>query len=99
MKVLEMSQWGTALGSRDLGEKVRSELLRKMELQKQPIALSFDGVFVVSSSFAEECFGKLIAAIGPSQFKECFVITNLIDKNLKLILNKAVNKRLVKEHV
>lgn len=99
MKTLKMSMWGAALGSRDLGEKVRQELLEKMESNSQPIMISFEGILVISSSFADECFGKLITAIGIKQFKECFRISDLVDRNLKMILNTAVNKRISKDKV
>lgn len=99
MKALKLSAWGAALGSRDLGEKVRQELLKRLESNSQPITISFDGIIVISSSFADECFGKLITAIGAKQFKECFIIADLDDLNLKMILNTAVKKRITKSTV
>ncbi|WP_420793121.1 STAS-like domain-containing protein [Paenibacillus polymyxa] len=49
---------------------------------------------MISSSFADECFGKLILGIGKEQFKSCFQITDLNDNNLKLVLNRSVKQRL-----
>ncbi len=93
MKVI-LSEWGENLGTRDLGEKVRAHLLKKMEFSKMPIQISFKDVFMISSSFADECFGKLILGIGKNEFKKCFIVTDLDDQSLKMILNRSVKQRL-----
>ncbi|MEC0233751.1 STAS-like domain-containing protein [Paenibacillus kribbensis] len=89
-----LSDWGKSLGTRDLGEKVRMHLLNELEFSKTPIEVSFCDVFMISSSFADECFGKLILGIGKEQFKRCFQIIDLNDKDLKLVLNRSVKQRL-----
>lgn len=97
MTVIRLNQWGIALGSRDLGVEVRQKLLNEMELSDQPITVSFENIVMISSSFADECFGKLISVIGLGQFKGCFRVEGLHDNNIRLILNAAVNKRLNKQ--
>ncbi|MED0676187.1 STAS-like domain-containing protein [Aneurinibacillus thermoaerophilus] len=92
--MIRLSEWGTTLGTRNLGEKVRLCLLKEMERSQQPIEVSFKDVFMVSTSFADECFGKLIVAIGPQQFREVFSIVDLEDKMIKNVLNSTVKQRL-----
>lgn len=93
--MVRLDQWGTALGTRSLGRKVRVHLLALMEREDQPITISFDNIFMISTAFADECFGHLIASIGPKQFREVFVIRNLEDKIIKNILNQTVKQRLL----
>lgn len=46
------------LGSRDLGRRLRTFLMERMA-QADPVTLDFSGVDVMTSAFADECFGKL----------------------------------------
>lgn len=94
MKEMRLSGFGKSLMSRDIGEKVRRELLDMIEKGEKEIPISFKDVFMVSSSFADECLGKLIAGIGLKNFKECFVIKNLEDENIKMVVNRAIKQRL-----
>lgn len=91
--MVKLSEWGKVLGTRDIGEKIRLQLLDEMESSEQPVDVSFEGVLMVSHSFADECFGKLILAIGAEQFKQAFKITKLNDKMVRLVLNDAVRER------
>lgn len=93
-RTIKLSSFGISLGSRDIGEEVRKVLIHSIEHHHQPVEISFEGVFSISSSFADECFGKLVESIGKQQFKECFLITGLQNGFLKSVLNNSVNKRL-----
>lgn len=93
--MVRLDQWGTALGTRSLGKKVRVQLLTLMETEDQPITISFDNIFMISTAFADECFGHLIASIGPKQFREVFIIKDLENKIIKNILNQTVKQRLL----
>jgi len=92
--IIRLAKWGTNLGTRDLGELVRREMVKSLEFFNSPIEVSFKDVFMVSSSFADECFGKLIVGIGAEQFKRCFVITDLNDERIRMILNRSVKQRI-----
>ena len=50
---------GENLGTRILGEKVRNMLLPMLQ-QNELVVLDFEGVDVVSNSFADECLAKLL---------------------------------------
>ena len=53
---------GENLGTRVLGEKVRNMLL-PMILGNEKVVLDFEGVNVVSNSFADECLAKLLLSM------------------------------------
>lgn len=97
MKTIKLSEFGTTLGSRDLGEKVREYILKQLDEHDEIISLSFEQITMISSSFADECFGKLIINTGVEKFKKSFKITKLNDKFLKLIINRSVNQRIRQE--
>ena len=50
---------GEALGTRQLGAQVREMLLPLIE-SNDKVVLDFEGVSVVSNSFADECLAKLL---------------------------------------
>lgn len=50
---------GENLGTRKLGEKTRNELLPLLRGDERVI-LDFEGVNIVSNSFADECLAKLL---------------------------------------
>ncbi len=92
---MELAKWSRNLGSRDLGEQVRLELLNTINTLDKPIELSFKDVLMVSSSFADECFGKLILTIGSKSFREDFLIKDLDDQVIKMVLNRSIKQRLI----
>ena len=57
------------------------------------IILDFDGIPIVSSSFADEFIGKLVKNMGFAQFSELVRIVNA-EPNVKLLINEAVEQRL-----
>lgn len=56
---IQFSTIGRQLSTRIDGAAVREKIARGIE-QNQWIVLDFDGVEVVSNSFADECFAKLM---------------------------------------
>ncbi|PAF27416.1 hypothetical protein CHH61_03600 [Shouchella clausii] len=90
---IKLSDLGRSLMSRDIGEKAREQLLGVME-ETRKITISFEGVFMISNSFADECLGKLIKTIGLQRFKECFEVSGLVDTSIELILKRAIKQRL-----
>lgn len=63
------SQFGTDFGTRDMGAKIRSELLALLNANKR-VVLDFTGVNVVSNSFADECIAKLLFDIPLNELKK-----------------------------
>lgn len=61
-------QYGTDFGTREMGAKIREQLLPMIKMNGR-IMLDFSGVNVVSNSFADECIAKLLMEIPLEQLK------------------------------
>ena len=60
--------YGTDFGTRDMGQKLRQELLTLINAGEKVI-LDFTGVNVVSNSFADECIAKLLLEMPLDELK------------------------------
>ena len=69
MVVFKFNEIGDALGTRHLGVHVREMLLPLIE-NNDKVVLDFEGVSVVSNSFADECLAKLLFSMSIDQLKE-----------------------------
>jgi len=67
----------SSLGTRDLGAKLRRDIIDKMSTSEK-VFLDFSGVDVVTNSFADECFRKLREIVKDEIFKQktAFINTN-----------------------
>ena len=68
MTVIKMKDFGERLGTRGLGERVREKIvveLRSSDTGK--IVLDFDGVQVMTQSFGDELFRKLLTEVGQAE--------------------------------
>ena len=70
------SRFGTDFGTRDMGAKIRSELLALLNANKR-VVLDFTGVNVVSNSFADECIAKLLFDIPLNELKKLITFCGL----------------------
>jgi len=68
---------GPSLGTRVLGAEIRTSIIDKINTNEK-VYLDFDGVDVVTNSFADECFRKLRETINNDVFrsKVAFINTN-----------------------
>jgi hypothetical protein len=82
-----------SFGSRVAGAPVRIRLgnLARM-CPGQRIAIDFSGVPLVSSSFADEVFGKLFVELGPLTFMQRFELRN-VDLTVQQLIDKAIAQR------
>ena len=62
------TEYGESLGTRQLGKRVREQLLPLLE-KDECVVLDFTGVNVVSNSFADECIAKLLLTMPLSELK------------------------------
>jgi hypothetical protein len=83
-----------AFGSRISGRPLRQKLHNVIGMSgAAQIIVDFDGVPVVSSSFADEAFGKLFLQLGPIQFMQRLKLTNMAD-TVEGLVNKAIAQRM-----
>ena len=68
MVTFNFKEYGESLGTRQLGKRVREQLLPLLE-KDECVVLDFTGVNVVSNSFADECIAKLLLTMPLSELK------------------------------
>lgn len=87
-----------SFGSRPAGTPVRNRLrnLYKMNDAKK-IFIDFEGIPIISSSFADEVFGKLFAEVGPLGFMQSFEFLN-ISQTVRQLIDKAIAQRIAVTH-
>lgn len=78
MIVFKFQTIGENLGTRILGEKTRSMLLPMIESGGK-VVLDFEGVNVVSNSFADECLAKLLLVMPIEELKQRTTFRGLND--------------------
>ena len=75
-----------SLGTRDLGAKIRVSIIDKIQ-NNEKVYLDFDGVNVVTNSFANECFSKLKDTITLEVFKSKIAFLNTNDFVQRVIIS------------
>jgi hypothetical protein len=91
--VYPLANRSTGTGTRRSGLAIRNEVLNLSRQSNQIITLDFSGVGVVSSSFADELIGKLVAEIGFIGFGQRFRLINM-NNFVETLTNRAVMQRL-----
>lgn len=76
----------SSLGTRDLGAQVRISIIDKINTNEK-VYLDFDGVDVVTNSFADECFRKLREAINNDVFRKKIAFINTNDFVQRVIIS------------
>lgn len=75
-QIIVFSEYGTDFGTRDMGAKIRMEF-RPLLDQGIRVAFDFSGVNVVSNSFSDECFAKLLNEIPLERLRQVTTFRNL----------------------
>ncbi len=78
-------------GSRQGGKRIRG-MLDNLLREHRPVILDFDGVGVVSSSFADEVFGRLFVEMGPRAFMTRIKMRN-VDPTVEGLIDRAIMQR------
>jgi hypothetical protein len=90
----KMIDEGESYGSRAAGLSVRIKLANLVRMcPNRQVVVDFDGVPLVSSSFADEVFGKLFVELGPLTFMQTFQFSNL-HPIVKGLVDKAIAQRM-----
>lgn len=84
-----------SLGSRESGRPIRKKLLSLWKMTNAiRIIIDMDNIHIISSSFADEVFGKLFVEIGPVQFSSIFQLKNT-DPVVRQIIDKSITQRML----
>lgn len=90
-----MKEEATSFGSRLAAKPVRVKLENLLEMcPGQKIRIDFAGIPIISSSFADEVFGRLFVALGPLAFMSRFEFAG-IDSTLRILIDRAISQRSV----
>lgn len=92
MITFHFKDFGEYLGTRQLGEQARERLLPLIQGEEK-VCLDFEGVDVVSNSFADECIAKLLLSMSLDELKKRTTFSGLNDfarKNIALALKRRM---------
>ncbi len=80
-------------GSREYGRRARSKIDNILVDKDVAIEFDFEGVPLVSSSFADEVFGKLFVELGALDFmRRCTF--RAVDPTVKRLIDRAIAQRM-----
>jgi hypothetical protein len=88
-----MKEESSTFGSRPAGEPVRSKLRNLAAMTRGKVVIDFSEVPLVSSSFADEVFGKLFADLGPLEFMRKFEFHDVGD-TVRSLIDRAIAQRM-----
>lgn len=94
---LKMKDESSGFGTRKSGLQIRRKILNLLKAKQGfPIIIDWEGIPVISSSFADELMGKLFLEMGAMTFSS-FVKNRNMELLIKNLLDKAVAQRLTQE--
>lgn len=84
-------------GTRESALRAKNEILNFIQQSKKNIIIDFEGVSIISSSFADELIAKLIIEIGLFQFNNIIRLKNM-GTSQQEILQRSVIQRIISEY-
>lgn len=92
--ILKMKDESTGYGTRRSGVQIRTKILNLISAEPTyPLVIDWNGVPVISSSFADEVIGKLFVKLGAMAFSA--KVRNIgMEQLIQNLLDKAVSQRL-----
>ncbi len=83
-----------AFGTRPAGLPVRNKIINLLDYHRSnfPIVVDLSNVPLLSSSFADEVFGKLFIEIGEKEYRSRVVLRNC-DKMNKMLIDRSLHQR------
>lgn len=96
--IFVMKDESSSFGSRPAGTPIRNKLANLCKMTtNHKIYIDFIDIPLISSSFADEVFGKLFAEIGPLGFMKIFEFIN-ISQTVRQLIDKAIAQRMAVAH-
>ena len=92
MITFKFKEIGENLGTRQLGAKVREQLLPLISANDK-VVFDFEGVNVVSNSFADECLAKLLFSMSFEELKQRTTFVSVNDfarKNIAIAFRRRM---------
>jgi STAS-like domain of unknown function (DUF4325) len=90
---VRLSKEGEGFGSRVAGVPIRNKLKNLIRIgANKRIIVDFDDVPVISSSYADEVFGKLFVDLGALTFMKAIEFRR-VDETVRALIDKAIEQR------
>lgn len=90
--IFQLAEEAEGFGSREFGKRVKTKIDNILLDNKSGILFDFGGVELISSSFADEVFGKLFVQIGALEFMRRFEFRS-IEATVKRLVDRAIMQR------
>lgn len=90
---LDIAKESYGTGTRKSAEKMRNLVVNCLREHANTVCLDFQNVSMLSSSYADELIGKLVALLGFSNFMEHIVLSHLNAFNAAIV-NRSVGQRM-----
>lgn len=84
-------------GTRIAAQKFKNKILNSFREERKKVVLDFQGINVVSSSYADELIGKIVAEKGFLYFLNYFELRNLSSFNMSVV-NRSVEQRMAQKY-
>ncbi|MBL7909522.1 MAG: STAS-like domain-containing protein [Bacteroidia bacterium] len=94
--IYKIREVASGTGTRASAEEIRNALINIYTDTRKPVIIDFEGVGIISSSFADELVGKLIIKLGFYQYQRIFQIINM-NQTIQSILHRSVSQRIAQE--
>lgn len=92
--IIKFKNINFSLGTRKLGESIRNTISQNI-IAEEIIVFDFADVDLISNSFADECFGKLIEDFGIDYVKSKTTFRN-VNPLIDMVIKKAITDRIKK---
>lgn len=90
----KLEEQASSYRSRSAGKPTHVKLANLVEAcDGQTIYVDFSGIPVISSSFADEVFGKLFLALGPMRFMQAIRLIN-VTPTVQALIDRAITQRM-----
>lgn len=91
--IFKLIEEADSFGSRISGKPVRTKLSNLFQMAPEcKVYIDFEGIPIISSSFADEAFAKLFLEAGAVEFMQKFEFVNAMETVTQLI-NRAISQR------
>lgn len=83
-----------SVGSREAGKSVKKKITNLLSMNPgSKLHVDLAGVPIVSSSFADEVFGRLFSELGPIGFMKLIDLKN-VDRTIQSLIDRAITQRM-----
>jgi anti-sigma regulatory factor (Ser/Thr protein kinase) len=82
-----------AFGSREAGKTAHTKIVNLMDNGRSSIVFDFEDVHLISSSFADEVFGRLFVDLGPLRFGQLCRFQK-VDSTVRSLIDRAIAQRM-----